>query len=241
MNPTISVLTSVHLPNYLTESIESILSQTFEDFEFIIVNDGDGKNFNYIQKILESYNDSRIKIIKNKKNIGLAKSLNLCLNKAKGDYFARHDGDDISLPNRFEKQLPLFKNKDVGVVSCWAQCINKDGNKIKSYWVDVIVKIPENAFYEFIKYQNCVLSPGSIFSRSVYEKIGYFDPEVILAQDYNYWLRAIPHFKFKILPEILVKKREHNLNVWKKGNSQWINIAKRRAISNPYNPSNFKF
>ena len=91
---------------YLAEAIESVLSQTFEDFEFIIVDDAStDDSFD----IAASYDDSRIKIIRNEKNIRLQKSLNRGLELVGGEYVARMDADDISLPERFEKQVKFLR------------------------------------------------------------------------------------------------------------------------------------
>ena len=110
--PTVSVIMSVYNnEKFLNEAIESILLQTLCDFEFIIVDDG---STDYSTKIIESYLDPRIRIIKNNLNIGLTKSLNKAINFATGKYIARQDSDDISLENRLEKQVvDLEKNKSI--------------------------------------------------------------------------------------------------------------------------------
>lgn len=101
---------------WLRQSIESILNQTFRNFEFIIINDNPQRNIN--SKILSEYKDrdKRIETIMNSENIGLTKSLNVGLKLAKGDYVARMDGDDISLPDRFKNQLKEFELDDRLVV-----------------------------------------------------------------------------------------------------------------------------
>ena len=108
--PTISVIMPVfNGEQFLSKAIESILNQTFSDFELIIINDGSTDN---TKKIIEKYKaiDKRI-IVKNQNNKGLTKSLNIAISITKGEYIARHDADDISLPHRFEKQIFWLKNK----------------------------------------------------------------------------------------------------------------------------------
>src|SRR5687768_10604451 len=105
MLPSISVLMSVYNgARYLSQSIESILAQTFSDFEFIIIDDCSSDS---TPQILNEYarQDSRIRIIRNSENKGLTASLNIGLTQAQGRYIARQDADDISLPQRFEKQI----------------------------------------------------------------------------------------------------------------------------------------
>lgn len=117
-NPKVSVIMSVYKEpvEWLHESIDSILNQTFTDFEFIIICD----NPSYDEGIALLYaykeKDHRIVLIENEKNLGLTKSLNKGITVAKGDFIARMDADDISLPERFEKQMSLLeKHPEIGV------------------------------------------------------------------------------------------------------------------------------
>ena len=110
---------------YLREAIESILNQTFTDFEFLIVNDGSTDSS---LEIILSYPDERIRVIRNDRNIGLTKSLNKALQQAKGEYIARQDADDISLQNRFEEQLIyLEKHPEVALLGTSAYKIDERG------------------------------------------------------------------------------------------------------------------
>ncbi len=113
--PRVTVLMSVYNgEKYLREAIDSILNQTFKDFEFLIIDDGSTDSS---ADIIRSYTDFRIRLIQNEKNIGLTRSLNKGLKLAKGEYIARMDVDDISLPIRFEKQVSfLDKYEDVKLV-----------------------------------------------------------------------------------------------------------------------------
>ena len=104
---------------YIAESIESILSQTFTDFEFIIINDASTDS---TKEIIESFQDSRIILINNEQNLGVAKSLNIGIATAKGKYIARMDADDISLPERFQTQFNFMeKNPDIDICGSWAR------------------------------------------------------------------------------------------------------------------------
>lgn len=120
--PKISVLMSVYKEplNWVTEAIESILNQSFSDFEFIIINDNPGSV--ELKSFLEDYSkkDIRIKIVTNPHNLGLTKSLNIGLSQCQGEYIARMDADDISLPERFQEQSNyLDMNSRVGIVGSW--------------------------------------------------------------------------------------------------------------------------
>ncbi len=115
--PKVSVLTPLYNtnPSFLKEMIESILNQTFKDFEFLLLNDSPENK--ELKKIVESYNDRRIIYLENEKNLGISKSRNKLLELAKGEYIAIFDHDDISLPERLEKQVDfLDKNPGTGIV-----------------------------------------------------------------------------------------------------------------------------
>ena len=118
------VVVSVILPvfngeKFLTESINSILNQSFKKFELIVINDGSTDNsYEYIKK----FKDTRLSVINNDKNIGLSNSLNKGILVAKGKYIARMDQDDISLPDRLKKQVAFMDdNPGIGVCGTWLQ------------------------------------------------------------------------------------------------------------------------
>ena len=115
-HPKVTLLMSVfNGQSYLKEAIESILNQTFEDFEFLIINDASKDNS---LRIIQSFDDSRIKLVHNSDNIGLTKSLNKGIDLAKGEFIARMDCDDISLPERLSMQVSFIdKNPDIGILS----------------------------------------------------------------------------------------------------------------------------
>ena len=127
MNPVISVVMSVYNgSSYLHESIQSILNQTFTDYEFIIINDGSSDDSLNIIKQYSEF-DNRVVVISHD-NIGLTKSLNIAINLAKGKYIARQDADDISLPERLNKQYKWFSNYKDGVLcGTGAYFINSEG------------------------------------------------------------------------------------------------------------------
>ncbi|NMA32437.1 MAG: glycosyltransferase, partial [Alphaproteobacteria bacterium] len=138
--PKVSVCMPVYNtnPDHLRQAIESALSQTFKDFEFLILNDSpDNKN---LKKIVSEYKDSRIVYLENKKNIGISEARNKLVKISRGEYLAVCDHDDISVPDRFEKQVAILdKNPAIGVVSAQIKWFpNKEvrwqsRNPIKNY------------------------------------------------------------------------------------------------------------
>ena len=129
ITPKVSIIMSVYNgEKYLQEAIESILNQSYSGFEFIIVNDG---STDYTEEILNEYTDSRIVRINNQENIGLARSLNRAIETAHGELIARMDADDISAPDRFEKQVAyLDAELEVSVLGTYMKQIDADGNNL---------------------------------------------------------------------------------------------------------------
>jgi glycosyltransferase involved in cell wall biosynthesis len=207
-NPKVTVLMSVYNgEKYLNEAIDSILGQTFKDFEFLIINDG---STDKTAEILKSYNDPRIKIINNEKNIGLTKSLNKGLKLARGEYIARQDADDISCDNRLERQIKfLDKNLDIAIVGTNYFRINEKG--------DIIQKIKRQEKDKNIKkylLSGNQLGHGTImFRKSCFEKVGFYREEFKFAQDYDLVLRFSEKYKLANIPETLYKWRINSNSV----------------------------
>lgn len=201
-NPEISVLMSVYNgKKYLQKSIESILNQTFSNFEFIIINDASIDNS---LEIIKSFSDSRIVILNNSENLGLTKSLNIGLKQASGKYIARLDADDLSFENRLEKQLSFIKKNNLSLIGSSAILIDELGNEIGK-------KIkPENPteikFHLLLK--NPFLHSSLFFKKEDIEKIGYYDEKFIFAQDYDLVSR-LSHSGFNLgnISEPLIKYR----------------------------------
>ena len=204
----VSVLMPVYKTNeqYLREAIESILNQTFTDFEFLILDDCPNDTR---ERIVKSYKDKRIKYSINEKNLGISASRNKLIEMAKGEYLAVFDHDDISYPERFEKEVKyLDEHKDVGVVSSWINIIPK--NKI--------VKRPEEDCEIKICLTNwcSVVHSASMIRKSVLidNNIRY-EEEFSPAEDWALWCRLIDVTNFHNIPEPLLNYRMHESNTSK--------------------------
>lgn len=198
----ISVIMSVHNAEaYLKEAVESILSQTFKDFEFIVVDDASSDNS---LKILESYPE--IKIIKNTENLGLTKSLNIALRQAKGEYIARMDADDISLPNRLEVQKNfLDKNPHISVVGSAVEII--DGKK------KTVHTEPKSIEY-FMKFKNIMSHPTVMFRKKDIMSVGAYDENFKYAQDYDLWSKLLGKgYKIANIDSPLLRYRIHENSI----------------------------
>ena len=186
---------------YLREAMDSILSQTFRDFEFLIIDDAstDGS-----VEIIKSYTDPRICLVHNEINLGRCATPNKGLDLAKGEYLARMDCDDISLPTRLEKQV-IFLNThpDVGVCGTWVKLF---------MGADYVIKYPIT--HEEIKCQlllGCQLAHSSVMLRKkvLLDHHLYYDVNCKLAEDYELWTRCSYVTKLANIPEVLVKYRWH--------------------------------
>jgi glycosyltransferase involved in cell wall biosynthesis len=202
---------------YLQKSIDSILSQSYKNFEFIIINDGSNKN---TKKILElnKLQDKRIKVIINKKRIGLTKSLNIAIKISKGEYIARQDSDDISYFKRFEEQLNFFK-KNKKVIMCGTNgiLIDNNGSFLKN------IKNLENN-YEKIKkkliYENQFIHSSVMVKRNYLLEVKGYDEKFKYAQDYDLWCRLSIRGFLTNINKILVKIRQHNESITKKNKKE---------------------
>jgi len=136
---------------------------------------------------LTSLKDKRIKLIKNKKNLGLAKSLNLALSKAKGDFIARMDSDDISLPKRFEIQMGfLEKNPDTDICGGWANLIDSQGK-----FISIIKKPTQDAQIKTMnRWITGIIHPTWFVRRKVFSQLGGYNVKYDLAEDYDFLIRA---------------------------------------------------
>jgi len=222
----ISVVMSVfNSKDFLVEAIESVLSQTFKDFEFIIINDCSTDNsLNIIKEYMKK--DKRIVLINNSKNIGLTKSLNKGLGIAKGKYIARMDADDISLFERFEKQYDfLEKNKNIFLVGSGTIEIDNNGRKIRKFY-----RI-KNPFLLRLRLQkkNCIYHPSIIFRN--FKDIKYRE-KFVYSQDYDFFLLILSiNRKVSNLKESLIKYRINpNAISWNKFIQQKMFAEKAREF-----------
>jgi glycosyltransferase involved in cell wall biosynthesis len=198
----ISVVMSVcNGERHLKESVESILSQTFADFEFIIINDGstDGT-----REILESYTDPRIVVV-HQENMGLTRSLNRAMAMARGKYIARQDADDISMPERLETQFEYMeRNPNIGLVGSYYLVVDEQGKSIDELAQN---NLPTN-HKDLIKYhfKTHYVGHGTFFfRRSIIDFTGGYDEDFRFTQDMDFLLRVSERFEIANIPEVLYR------------------------------------
>lgn len=204
-NVEISVVMSVFNPKaeYLREAIESILNQSFTNFEFIIVDDGCSEDIHDLLQLYKNQ-DERVIIIENQSNIGLTKSLNRAIAKARGRYIARMDADDISSKKRLQVQYQYMeKHPTVGVVGCFTS----DGHRVQR-WTWLASSEWRKVNMLFANYG--IAHPSAFIRKDILDKYGItYNEQYKMAQDYDLWINLLRVSKMKVLPEILLFYRKH--------------------------------
>ena len=189
---------------FLRQAIESILNQTYKDFEYIIILDNPDNNL-HIRIIKEYANlDKRIKFYVNEKNMGLTASLNKGLGLAKGKYICRMDADDISINNRIENQKRYLEENNYDLIGGISQMIDENGKSIYS-----IKKVPTNMdkIKKALRYNQIISHPTWFGKKEVFEKLnGYRN--MPLCEDYDFTLRAVLNgYKISNIDETVLKYR----------------------------------
>ncbi len=202
MNFEVTVLMPVYNgEKYIAEAIESILNQSFKEFEFLIVNDG---STDRSLEIIQSYTDPRIKVI-NQKNGGVSNALNTGLKNATGKYIARMDADDLSHELRLEKQYNFMKsNPDYILVGSDANCIEENGAFIFRHQSGIY----EDNLIKAEIHNSCIYVHSSVFFiKEAVIEVGMYDERAHSFEDHLLWSKLASKGKFSILPEELVDYR----------------------------------
>lgn len=203
----VSVLMPVfNAEKYLAEAIDSIISQTWEDWELVIINDGSTDSS---LSIVESYTDKRILLINNELNLGLIKTLNKGIELCKGEYIARMDADDVAHPERLQKQVSfLDQNRNHILCGTNAQIINNKGEivgKIMNPTSNTLLQIS-------LLFTNPFIHPSMMIRKSAF-KDNLFDEKALHVEDFELWTRLASKGKIANLEQALLKYRWHDTNV----------------------------
>ncbi|MGN7438400.1 MAG: glycosyltransferase family 2 protein [Alcanivorax sp.] len=197
--PKVSIVSAYYnREEYVTESIQSLLDQSYTDIEIIIVNDGSTDNT--LDK-LNAIKDDRLKII-TQENGGFVSAIRRAVDEASGEYIAVHGSGDISLPTRIEKQAHILETTpNVGVVSCHVEDDCKTGD------AQYTLKIANDLNFTKTLMQYNMFTHGEVmFRKSVYQKVGGYRSFFIYAQDRDLWLRMSEHCDYHIVEETLYKR-----------------------------------
>jgi glycosyltransferase involved in cell wall biosynthesis len=209
---------------YLREAMDSVLAQTFQNFEFLIIDDG---STDASANIVRSYKDSRIRLEHNGKNLGLIATLNKGLELARGEYVARMDCDDISLPERLAVQARVMdENKSWGACGAWIKIFDGSGDRlVQPYSTD-----PDTLICELL-FNPPMAHPSVIFRRELFGTLGLrYDASYKNAEDYELWYRASRHMMLSNIPKVLLLYRSHPRQVGMKYYREQQSVAGRIRI-----------
>lgn len=202
---------------YLRQAIESVLTQSFGDFELIVINDGSSDGS---RQLLETFDDPRMRIIQ-QRNRGLAATLNIGIAQARGRYLARQDQDDICLPGRFEKQIAFLEaNSSVMLLGTAAEIWHGDSRTQR-----VMRHAADSPALKFgLLFNNYFVHSSVMLRRSVFEHVGGYSEDKMRQppEDYELWSRIAREFNVANLAEILLAYREVPNSMSRSGNRPFV-------------------
>lgn len=204
MNKKITILLPVYNgEKHVRKAIESIFTQTFLDFELLVINDGSSDK---TVSIIESFTDKRLRLLNNETNIGLIKTLNKGIHLAEGEYIARMDADDICYTKRLEEQVKFMDaNPDIGISGTWTKAIGKNQGYATKYFTH-----PDEIKSNFLFFST-LAHPTVIFRRKLFiENNLFYDEDFKHAEDFELWSRALTYTKIANIPKVLLFYRMHN-------------------------------
>jgi glycosyltransferase involved in cell wall biosynthesis len=197
-SPVMTVLMPVYNAElFLREAMDSILHQTFTDFEFLIIDDG---STDASVDIIKSYSDPRIRFIKNERNLGISLTLNKGIELAKAELIARMDADDISYPDRLQKQYDyMIAHPDCGMLSTWARVISQDKKFIR------LERYRSNFYYYNLTFECWIYHPTIVFTKTAVKAAGMYS--MPYSEDYDLFWQIARRHKIANLAEPLVDYR----------------------------------
>lgn len=205
--PMVTVLMPVYNgERYLRDAVESILNQTFKDFELLIINDGSSDGS---RDIIKSYNDKRIRFVENEKNLNLIATLNRGLDLVRGKYVARMDHDDTSLPDRLAEQVAfLERNPDIGACGTYVRIFRPGFKMTVRYPTD-----PDGIKVRLL-FRTPFAHPTVMMRMDLIRKYHlYYDPDYLHAEDYELWYRFNKIVPLANIPKVLLNYRLHNSSI----------------------------
>jgi len=208
-SPTVSVVMSVFNGQaFLPEAIDSILGQTFSDFEFIVINDG---STDWTAEILAGYaqRDARMRVV-HQENKGRTESLNIGMGLAKGEYIARMDADDVALPNRLKEQLDFMdRHPEVGLLGGAVELISREGNVLRT----VRAPLEDSEIKSLMLQYNPMCHPAVLLRKEVALAAGGYRRAFSESEDYDLWLRMSERSRLANLGDVVLLYRIHSSQV----------------------------
>jgi len=210
--PLVSVIViTYNRKDLLKETIYSILNQTFEDFELIVVDNF--SDYNFFSHI-DSFNDDRIKPFQNQNNGIIAANRNFGINKSKGKYIAFCDDDDLWLPEKLNKQIKVLEDVGCGMVCTMLKRFGVTNIFSKSYGIGPLPFRQKTSRNDLL-HNNCISNSSVLVKKSILDEVGYFEEKrsFISLEDHDLWIRISAVTKIQFIPEVLLLYRIHKSNL----------------------------
>ncbi|WP_375510572.1 glycosyltransferase, partial [uncultured Nostoc sp.] len=205
------IIPSYNHEKFVGEAIQSVLNQTYQDFELVITDDG---STDKTVEIIKSFTDTRIRLFCFERNQGACVAANKCISEAKGEFIAMLSSDDIFAPEKLEKQVNfLDKNPEIGAVFGFAEIIDEYGNDFQDenhFYKHIFIQ-PNRTRFEWLNYfffrLNCLCHPSVLIRKKCYDHIGSYDERFAQLPDLDFWIRLCLKYEIYIIPENLIKFR----------------------------------
>jgi glycosyltransferase involved in cell wall biosynthesis len=215
------VMPAYNAEKYISEAIESILNQTFTDFEFIIINDG---STDKTKEIINSYTDYRIHYLENESNLGIVATLNKGLEYASGEYIARMDADDISLSNRFEKQVSIMDtDSTIGALGTGTRIFGQNVETRETHST-----LNSDKLKAELMFSTCMCHPSVMIRKSVLDENNFhYKEEFKGAEDYELWWQIATVSRILTIPDVLHCYRIHPNQITQNKDEAYRNLLLR--------------
>lgn len=207
---------------FIEQSVRSILSQSYRDFEFLIVDDASSdKTYEKLQEL--ACEDRRISLRKNESNVGVAGSLNLMVNEANGEYLARMDGDDIAIQDRFKRQLAVLDSGRCDICGGWVAAFGRQSRAVIKFPIsDAEIRTQMMFFNPFCH--------PTIFMRRKLLNVERYDESMKHVEDYDLWQRLSASARMCNLPCVLLLYRRHDDQAWTRHSREQIDGSAKLAV-----------
>lgn len=203
-SPKVSVIIPVYnRERYIAAAIDSILAQSFTDFELLLIDDGSTDNS---VAVMQAYTDPRVRLVCNESNRGIPKTRNRGIELACSEYIAMLDSDDVALPHRLAKQVAfLDRHQDYAVVGSWATVMKQEGRPPRR--IGILPVSPGDVQSRLLFH--CSLTQSSIMTRTAVLRAYRYREQYVVCEDFDLWVRLARHYKLGNLPTFLVQRRMH--------------------------------
>src|SRR3972149_11623830 len=207
--PKVSVIITTHNRGHLvSKAIQSVMNQTYQNFEMVIVDDGSTDN---TEKIVKGFGDEKIQYIRHESNKRVSAARNTGIQMAKGKYIALLDDDDEWFPTKLEKQVKKFEESSERTGLIYTGVIVKSGNTGEVFG-EMLPTLRGKLYMDFIN-RNIIPTSSSMIRKTCFQEVGFFDESITFDEDWDLWIRISKRYEFDYIPEVLVSYYIHGIQI----------------------------